>query len=284
MKFSQTKSSVKFLTARGLVLLVCFAVLAAGTLAQRKVTTVKSIDRVPEAAVAPIVFNGQVLSCGDLNAIPDTSNGGAFTKITSDDQLTLNFQTPNGVFQFMNYTSPQGQVVLTGTQPTPIRSLSVASSGATVTNFSSQIQILAVNVVAGSSSYVFSYAYPNSAITYSDINLATGIGGFHPVTQVNFCYGVSVSPSAAPVSLSGRVMDASGRGVSGSTITVLNPNSGAAIRVRSNPFGYYTVTGLPAGELFVVTIIDKRYTFSNDTRSVTLNEDLADMDFIANPE
>lgn len=274
----------KIAAARNLVLLICFMLLATGTFAQRKLdesTPTADITIVPEKANSTDTFSGNY-TCANLNALGNTSHGGAYARIVDDNELKLDFSSPNGTFQFRNYTSPSGYVSLTGTQPSPIKSLHITSSSSSVRSFSSQVQILAVIIKAGNTSYVYSYAYNASPITYSGGNLLTG--SYRDISHVSFCYGVSVSPSAAPASLSGRVVDATGRGISGASVTVLDPNSGASMSARSNPFGYYTFTSLPAGSLYVVSIRDKRYTFNNDTRSVTLNEDLADMDFIANPE
>ncbi|MGI8812875.1 MAG: carboxypeptidase-like regulatory domain-containing protein [Pyrinomonadaceae bacterium] len=96
-------------------------------------------------------------------------------------------------------------------------------------------------------------------------------------------HNLQLAPSAAPASVSGRVIDSYGRGVSGARITVTEASDGSSHVVLTNGFGYYTVDNLPAGELYVVTVAHKRYTFTDDTRALSLNEDVADLDFIANP-
>ena len=284
MNFLATSVLSRRVFTNGLALSLCILLLASSSHAQRRIAdnlTSKVDSPAPEASVTPIAFDGQNITCANLNAIPDSQYGGAFTRIVDNDSLKLDFNSPNGMFQFRSYTSPQGQVVLTGNQPTPIRSVNISSSGSSVFSFSSQVQILAVNVKVGNTSYIYSYAYPSSPITYSDINLITG--DHRGISHITFCYGLSVAPSAAPASLSGRVVDSNGRGIGGSSVSILDPESGARMSARSNPFGYYTFSSIPAGQLYIISISDKRYTFANDTRSLTLNEDLADMDFIANP-
>ena len=90
-------------------------------------------------------------------------------------------------------------------------------------------------------------------------------------------------PSAAHVSISGRTVDSFGNGIGGSRITVMDPGTGEVYSGISNPFGYYTVEGMEAGNFYFVTVSHKRYTFADNTRTYNLDEDLHDVDFIANP-
>ncbi|MEP6847645.1 MAG: hypothetical protein ABI999_02225, partial [Acidobacteriota bacterium] len=53
--------------------------------------------------------------------------------------------------------------------------------------------------------------------------------------------------------------------------------------VMTNPFGYFTVPGLFAGQTYVVTTSSKQYTFSGPPRTMTVNEDLAGLEFVADP-
>jgi hypothetical protein len=59
--------------------------------------------------------------------------------------------------------------------------------------------------------------------------------------------------------------------------------SGNTWTVISNPFGYYTIEGPEVGNFYIMTISHKRYSFASDTRTFTLNEDLIDVDWVANP-
>ena len=235
---------------------------------------------IPEAAPSPIVFPNRTMFCENLNLLPDTSNGGAFTRITDDDELIMEF-APNGVFQYRTYTSPQGPVFLWGTEPSPVKSVMLATAGNTILSFSSQIQVLAIIVRAGVDTYVFSYAYPTSPITYSDINLNTG--SLQNVNRVNICWGTAVAPSAATARVSGRVIDANGFGISGAVISATDAASGDVLRSRTNAFGYYTFDSLIVGQVYVIAASHKRYAFPEPTRTISLTEDLADFDFIANP-
>jgi len=92
-----------------------------------------------------------------------------------------------------------------------------------------------------------------------------------------------LSPTAAPASVSGRATDSFGNGIGGARINVTNPLTGDIWGAITNPFGYYTIENLEVGNFYVTTISSKRYQFTDDTRSFTLQADLTGIDFIANP-
>lgn len=88
---------------------------------------------------------------------------------------------------------------------------------------------------------------------------------------------------AAGASIEGGITDSSGRGASNVLVRVSDLDTGENRFVLTNPFGYYRIGDLQVGGNYVVRVSSKRYTFTPDTRIVTLNEDIAGVDFIANP-
>jgi hypothetical protein len=50
----------------------------------------------------------------------------------------------------------------------------------------------------------------------------------------------------------------------------------------TNAFGYYNVSA-EAGGFYVITITHRRYTFADDTRTLSLHDNIAGVDFVANP-
>jgi hypothetical protein len=87
-----------------------------------------------------------------------------------------------------------------------------------------------------------------------------------------------IAPTAGEAAVSGRVMDASGRGISGATIS-LTATDGKVMSSRTNTFGYYRVDGVTVGETYIAGVSAKRYIFS--PRAVSVNDDLAGLDFVA---
>ena len=90
-------------------------------------------------------------------------------------------------------------------------------------------------------------------------------------------------PTAAPASISGRVVTSFGQGISGARITVMDAQSGNTFYATTNSFGFYTVQGPEVGNFYVMSVSSKRYTFADDTRTFSLTDSIAGVDWIANP-
>ena len=84
--------------------------------------------------------------------------------------------------------------------------------------------------------------------------------------------------TAAPVSISGRVLDRNGRGAGKVTVT-LTSVSGETRIVMTNSFGFYRIDGVPAGGSYIVAAASKRYSFQ--PRIVELLGDLDGVDLVA---
>ena len=79
-----------------------------------------------------------------------------------------------------------------------------------------------------------------------------------------------LAPTAAAVSISGQVR--SGKTpISGATVSITGGDLTQPLIARTNNFGFYTFEGLRAGQIYVVTVAAKRYTFQQP--SIVLNPD-----------
>jgi CSLREA domain-containing protein len=85
--------------------------------------------------------------------------------------------------------------------------------------------------------------------------------------------------SSSPVTLSGRVLTSSGRGIYNARITLTNA-TGGVIYAQTNPFGYYRFVDLSSGTTFTINVIHKRYQF-NSPQMVTVDYNRDDFNFIA---
>ena len=103
------------------------------------------------------------------------------------------------------------------------------------------------------------------------------------IVTCTFTNTESLSPSAAPATISGRALDSFGRGIGGARITAMDAQTGELSSAITNPFGFYTVVGTEVDRFYVMTISHKRFTFADDTRSFTLHDNLVGVDFVANP-
>jgi len=94
-------------------------------------------------------------------------------------------------------------------------------------------------------------------------------------------FEVQAGTTAATVSVSGRVMTASGRGIRNVYIMLTDSNGNSRLAV-STSFGYYSFADVPAGETYIISARGKRYTFSQPSQVLNITEDTEDVDFIAN--
>ena len=89
-----------------------------------------------------------------------------------------------------------------------------------------------------------------------------------------------LQPTAAPVSLGGRVRTTGGRGLGGVRITLVGID-GNLTRAVSSPFGYYRFDGLISGNTYILTVDQSRHAFDVPSIAVHLTDTIADLDFIA---
>jgi hypothetical protein len=90
-----------------------------------------------------------------------------------------------------------------------------------------------------------------------------------------------IAATASDVSISGRVATAGGRGITNANVTVTGGSLMAPVTVVTGRNGGYTVTGLNAGEAYVVTVGSRRFTFQQPSRVISLSENAMNVDFTA---
>lgn len=93
----------------------------------------------------------------------------------------------------------------------------------------------------------------------------------------------ALAPLAAEAVINGRVLTADGRGIRNAIISVSGGNLTQPIFVRTGSFGYYSIEGLDAGQTYVLTINSKRFIFSNPSVVVTLEDNVSEVNFTAEP-
>jgi hypothetical protein len=87
-------------------------------------------------------------------------------------------------------------------------------------------------------------------------------------------------PTAATVSVSGRVATASGKGIRNVIVTLTDSGGGVRSAVTAS-FGFYRFTDVEVGQTYILQVRAKRYSFPNPTQVVTVNDELTDIDFTA---
>ena len=88
------------------------------------------------------------------------------------------------------------------------------------------------------------------------------------------------APSAAAVSVSGRILTPDGRGLQNARV-VLTDQQGVSRFTLSGSFGYFRFEETPSGETYVVSISSKRYQFA--PRVISVEDEITELDFTAEP-
>ncbi|MBE7517041.1 MAG: hypothetical protein HS105_10590 [Chloracidobacterium sp.] len=109
------------------------------------------------------------------------------------------------------------------------------------------------------------------------INVTTGGPGSNDHT---YDAGFYLLPSAGGVNVSGRITLRSGSGVRNVVVALIEAD-GTQHVTRTGSFGYYQFDDIPAGQTAVIAVSAKSYTFIPMTRMVSLDNDLFDVDWVA---
>lgn len=94
-------------------------------------------------------------------------------------------------------------------------------------------------------------------------------------------YQNELAPLAANVSVSGRILTANGYAIRNVIVTLTDTN-GYTKTTRTSSFGYFHFDEIPVGETYIISVASKRFTFNPSSQVLTVNEELADINFIAN--
>lgn len=88
----------------------------------------------------------------------------------------------------------------------------------------------------------------------------------------------NLNPNAAEATVGGRVMTASGQGVSRAKV-YLTDSDGVTRTSLTSSLGYFSFGNVLAGQTYVIVIGHKRYTFA--PRVVSVEEDITELEFVA---
>jgi hypothetical protein len=294
-KFFNLKGAMHFL-----LLFVCVAALGTATLAQKSRTfaDIRGVDTKapaiqteiqPEAdSPTPTYSDPSNLTCQELVGLRNQAGALLFPGLTAgthefkygDSNSNYNFGPHAFQVSTHNETGFGPVVVDTNafTDRTITFSMTQSAQTHTLNSFSSQVGISAVIFKLGNTSYAYDfssvfpgYVYTGGPITKMDQN------GF---SHIIFCFETSPRPTAADVSVSGRVLTSEGRAVSGARITITNAATGQVYAAITNPFGYYTIEALDSDAFYVARVGKKGMKFVEDTKTFSLVDSMADLDFV----
>ncbi len=90
-------------------------------------------------------------------------------------------------------------------------------------------------------------------------------------------------PTAATVSVSGRVTTTDGRGIANARLS-LTDSQGQVRTTTTDSDGYYNFSDVTAGETCIITATGKRYTFAQPSQFLNVSDDTTEVNFIGNSE
>ncbi len=140
----------------------------------------------------------------------------------------------------------------------------IATSGAAVDQFGWSVAISGDKIIVGA---------PTSNASVN-VPLAPNAASQGAV----FVFINNLIPSAAGVSLGGRILTADGNGVRNAIVSVTLPN-GEVRTTRSSSFGYYRFDDLESGQTIVISVNSKRFSFTPQV--VTLSDSISELNFTA---
>ena len=118
----------------------------------------------------------------------------------------------------------------------------------------------------------------NGILANIGVQPADTLGTAGTLTGIAY-YLPSFAPTAASVSVGGRVTTASGRGILRARVALTNSN-GETRNSTTSSFGYYRFADVPIGETYIFEVRSKRYQFAPQVISV--NEEIGKLNFVAN--
>lgn len=86
------------------------------------------------------------------------------------------------------------------------------------------------------------------------------------------------APTAASVSVTGRILSSSGRGIANAVVAMTDP-SGNTRFARTSTFGYYRFDDVQVGGTYIFTVSSKRYEFGATVRTIT--QETSNLNFVA---
>jgi hypothetical protein len=201
---------------------------------------------------------------------------------SSSGALASNPQTVNKASTTTGITSNQSNPVGTGVPVTYTATVSPVAPGAgtrtgTVTFNRNGVPVctnVAINV-SGQATCMITFLIAGN---YNITAVYSGDTNFNASTTPTFVQQV-VGPTAASVTVSGRVVSISGAGVPNARVVMID-QGGQQRLATTSPFGYFRFTDVEAGGAYTFTVSAKGYYFAQPSQVRTVSEDLADIVFI----
>jgi hypothetical protein len=100
--------------------------------------------------------------------------------------------------------------------------------------------------------------------------------------HAGFWLPVQFVPTAAQVSISGKVITIEGQGIR--NVQIILTGNNVVRTAQTTSFGNFRFDEVEIGQTYILQIVSKRFVFTNPTRILNVQEDIADANFIADPQ
>jgi hypothetical protein len=110
--------------------------------------------------------------------------------------------------------------------------------------------------------------------------IAESSSGAPYAVRSGFITAAPLVPTAATVTVSGKVTTASGRGIR-NVVVVMTDASGTVRRTNTTTFGYFRFTDVMPGGTYIFSARAKRFTFNQATQVRSVAEEISDINFVA---
>ena len=111
---------------------------------------------------------------------------------------------------------------------------------------------------------------------FSETNLAPQSA--NQLTQV-LPLQIAFAPSAANVSISGKVLTANGASLTNAMV-ILTDQDGNSRTTKTSAFGYFRFDEVEAGQIYIISVNSKRYQFT--PQIISVNEEITELNLTAN--
>jgi hypothetical protein len=117
--------------------------------------------------------------------------------------------------------------------------------------------------------------FPSATIdTLNNTATVAGVSSFSDWTLAE-----PLAPTAAHVAISGRVLDAYGKGIGRATVTLLDVSTNQTRTVQTSGNGSYAFEDVPSGSFYLINVNARRYTFTNATQGFMLTDAMSNLNF-----
>ncbi len=139
---------------------------------------------------------------------------------------------------------------------------------------------LSHNVIAGGGSRSVGAQFTVEGTAGQNLAGVLSGGGMYSV-RGGFWAFEAFAPTAAGVSISGRVLTANGAGIRSVSLFLTNATTGETRHALSSSFGYYRFDEIAVGQTYILTVHSKRFAFEPNTIVIKVTSELTDVDFHA---